>query len=120
MSIYDYEQAFEASDKTTTAMRRAIERWFSMYYNTANDTDGDSSQRIPYGVVNKLVITAFSEYKVTANTDFTAKLLQELDKKKRNAMQMAMVGGTCYIKPYPTGKGFSFTLVPRNHHCQVW
>ena len=114
MSIYDYEQAFEASDKTTAAMRRAIDRWFSMYYDATANVDGDSCQRIPYGVVNKLVISAFSEYQVTSSTDFGTKLLKELDKKKRNAMQMAMVGGTCYIKPYPTGKGFSFTLVPRN------
>ena len=34
MSIYNYEQAFGAADKTTTAMRKAIERWFAMYYES--------------------------------------------------------------------------------------
>ena len=28
MSIYNYEQAFGAADKTTNAMRKAIQRWF--------------------------------------------------------------------------------------------
>ncbi len=114
MSIYDYEQAFGIADKTSTPMRQAIARWFAMYYDTAAGQEKDACQRIPYSVVNKLVISAFSEYKATANTDFGTLLLQALDKKKRTAMQLAMVGGVCYIKPCPVDKGFSFTLIPRN------
>ena len=114
MSIYNYEQAFGASDKTTSLMRRAIERWFAMYYDAAANGETDACQRIPYSVVNKLVITAFSEYRASGNTEFARQILQELDKKKRHAMQLAMVGGVCYIKPCPVDKGFSFTLVPRN------
>jgi A118 family predicted phage portal protein len=30
-------------------------------------------------------------------------------------MQLALVGGECYIKPCPNGMGFSYTLIPRNH-----
>ena len=33
MSIYDYEAAFNQADITTKAMRKAIDRWFAMYYD---------------------------------------------------------------------------------------
>lgn len=114
MSIYDYEQAFGVQDKTGTAMRKAIGRWFAMYYDDTAGDRADACQRIPYTVVNKLAVSAFGEYKATATTAFGEKLLKELDKKKREAMQLAMVGGVCYIKPCPVGTGFSFTLIPRN------
>ena len=114
MSIYNYEQAFGAVDKTSSAMRKAIERWFEMYYeSTATDTT-DPCQRIPYTVVNKLVKSVFGEYKATGNTPLGQSVLKDLDEKKRLAMQLALVGGSCYIKPWPHGTGFSFTLVPRN------
>ena len=114
MSIYHYEQAFGAWDKTGTAMRRSIERWFGMYYNKDADEGSDACQRIPYTVVNKLVKAVFGEYKASAQTPFGERLLKNLNEKKRLAMQLALVGGTCYIKPCPVGTGFSFTLVPRN------
>lgn len=114
MSIYNYEQAFGAWDKTTPAMRKAIDRWFAMYYDGAADERTDSCQRIPYTVVNKLVKTVFGEYTAAAGTSFGDKLLESLNAKQRLAMQLALVGGTCYIKPCPTEAGFSFTLVPRN------
>lgn len=114
MSIYHYEQAFGAWDKTSTQMRRAIDRWFAMYYDGASTQQADPCQRIPYAVVNKLVKAVFSEYKATAGTPFGNQLLEQLNAVKRLALQLALVGGVCYIKPYPVGAGFSFTLVPRN------
>ncbi len=114
MSIYSYEQAFGAYDKTTAAMRRAIERWFAMYYDAAANEQADPCQRIPYTVVNKLVKTVFGEYRAAANTSFGEKLLKSLNEQKRLAMQLALVGGACYLKPCPGRTGFSFTLVPRN------
>ena len=114
MSIYNYERAFGLADKTSSAMRKAIERWFEMYYDsTATDTT-DPCLRIPYTVVNKLVKAVFGEYKAQADTPWAQNILQNLDEKKRMAMQLALVGGSCYIKPCPHGTGFSFTLVPRN------
>lgn len=114
MSIYGYEQAFGAGDRTSAAMRKAIGRWFQMYYDASESKDADSCQRIPYTVVNKIVKSVFGEYKATAATEFGAKLLAGLDEKKRLAMQLALVGGACFIKPCPTERGFDFTLVPRN------
>ena len=114
MSIYDYEQAFGQWDKTTPAMRKAIERWFAMYYDAENSQASDPCQRIPYTIVNKLVKAVFGEYRATADTPFSQQILQELDTKKRLAVQLALVGGAAYIKPCPGKAGFSFTLVPRN------
>ena len=114
MSIYQYEQAFGAADKTTALMRKAIERWFSMYYEATAGENSDPCQRIPYTVVNKLVRAVFGEYTATANTPFGQRVLESLNTQKRHAMQLALVGGSCYIKPCPGRTGFSFTLVPRD------
>ena len=70
MSIYSYEEAFGAADKTTTAMKNAISDWFSLYYDGTQTEDADPSQRIAYCVVNKLVKTMFGEYRVSAQTPF--------------------------------------------------
>ena len=114
MSIYQYEQAFGAWDKTSAPMRRAIDRWFQMYYDGTATDKTDPCQRIPYTVVNKLVKTVFGEYKATAGAPFGSQLLAELDSVKQTALQLALVGGVSYLKPCPTGTGFSFTLIPRN------
>lgn len=114
MSIYQYEQAFGAWDRTSAPMRKAIDRWFSMYYDATADKVSDTCQRIPYTVVNKLVKAVFGEYQTNAGTPFGQAILKNLDEKKRLALQMALVGGACYIKPCPVGAGISFTLVPRN------
>jgi len=114
MSIYSYEQAFGQWDKTSPAMRKAIERWFAMYYDGDVSQTADPCQRIPYTIVNKLVKAVFGEYRATADTPFGQQIIQELDAKKRLAMQQALVGGACYLKPCPGRTGFSFTLVPRN------
>lgn len=114
MSIYNYEQAFGAADKTTGAMRKAIQRWFEMYYESTATEGSDPCQRIPYTVVNKLVRAVFGEYKATVDTPLGQSILKNLNEKKRLAMQLALVGGSCYIKPCPGTTGFSFTLVPRN------
>ena len=59
MSIYNYEQAFGAADKTSATMRKAIDRWFEMYYESTATEATDPCQRIPYTVVNKLVNAVF-------------------------------------------------------------
>ena len=79
MSIYNYEQAFGAWDRTSTPMRRAIDRWFSMYYDSSADKIADACQRIPYTVVNKLVKSVFGEYQAKAGMPFGQAILQSLD-----------------------------------------
>ena len=115
MGIYDYQEAFGAWDRTTTAMRRAITDWFEMYYQQQATADRDPCQRIPYTVVNKLVKTIFGEYKASAKNGIVQKIVETLDRQRKEAMQLALVGGECYIKPCPDGDSFSFTLIPRNN-----
>ena len=114
MSIYDYEKVFGEWDRTGTAMRKAIDRWFSMYYDATADQTTDPCQRLPYTIVNKLVKAVFGEYQATSTTAFGQAVLDSLNDKKRLALQLALVGGSCYIKPCPVGQGFSFAVVPRN------
>lgn len=114
MSIYSYEEAFGAWDKTSRAMRKAVEAWFRLYYNDVATEESDPSQRIPYTVVNKLVKTMFGEYKASARNAFVASVLDRLDRQRKAAVQLALIGGECYLKPCPGKEGFSFTLIPRN------
>ena len=114
MSIYDYEERFGASDKTTKAMKTAIEDWFELYYLADSQASSDPCQRIAYTVVNKLVKSMFGEYTAAADDSAGQLLVDALDKHKKTAVQLALVGGECYIKPCPGSEDFSFTLIPRN------
>ena len=113
MGIYSYEEAFGAADRTGSAMRKAIANWFDLYYGKSQG--GDPCQRIPYTVVSKIVRTVFGEYSATAPDPFWQGVLDRLQPVARQAMELTLVGGSCFIKPCPDGTGFSFTLIPRNN-----
>ena len=115
MSIYDYEGRFGASDKTTRAMKTAIEEWFDLYYLADASEDRDPCQRIAYTVVNKLVRAMFGEYRAEAGDSRYQSLVDTLDIQRKNAVQLALIGGECYLKPCPGENQFSFTLIPRNN-----
>ena len=114
MSIYDYEERFGASDKTTKAMRTAIADWFDLYYLADAQTDRDPCQRIPYTVVNKLVKAIFGEYTASAEEGGYQHLVDALNEHRKNAVQLALIGGEGYLKPCPGTETFAFTLIPRN------
>ena len=101
MSIYDYEARFGASDKTTSAMKNAIEDWFDLYYLADAQEDRDPCQRIAYTVVNKLVKAIFGEYSAVAGNSSYQSLVDALDTQKKTAVQLALIGGECYLKPCP-------------------
>lgn len=109
----DYQQAFNAWDRTSAAMQRAIGQWFSLYYG-APEAGQLPCLRIAYSVVNKLTKTVFSEYAASCQSPFYSRVLDALNDRSREAMQLALVGGECYIKPCPAGDGFRFSLVPRD------
>lgn len=115
MAIYNYEEAFGAWDQTSRAMRQAISQWFLLYYGHGNGEDSDPCQRVAYSVVSKLVRAVFGEYQVSAGDPFTQAVLKELNGNARQAMELSLVGGECYIKPCPGKAGFTFTLIPRNN-----
>lgn len=115
MKLLNYQQAFGAWDKTTEPMREAIDKWFSLYYSTDVTDKADPCQRIPYTVVNKVVKAVFGEYSAGVSDPFYAALLKKLDSHRREALELALVGGECYLKPCPEEEGFSFTVIPRNN-----
>jgi len=114
MSIYGYAQHFGAQDRTGKAMQKAIDQWFDLYYQKENDPQKDTCQRVAYTVVNKLTRGVFSEYHAQSQDGFTQRVLDDLENISREAVQLALVGGECYLKPWPKGDGFGFTVIPRN------
>lgn len=115
MNIYNYQEAFGAWDKTSRAMKKAVRDWFSMYFQQESGKNSDPCQRIAYTVVSKITKAVFSEYRAVCDDGAVAGWLRALEEKRKQAMQLALVGGECYIKPCPNGTGFSYTLIPRNH-----
>jgi len=107
MNILRYESAFREADKTSYAMRKARKKWESAYFGTG---PGDTSQRVAYAVVNKIITALFGEYKCICDGPFAP-----LDEKRREAMEILLTGGECFIKPCPTPVGFDFTLIPRGN-----
>ena len=114
MSIYGYEEAFGGADKTTAAMKTAMKDWSDAYYGTGSDGK-DPCQRIAYTVVSKLVRTVFGEYRFSSPDEFARQIMETLDGQKKQAMQLTLVGGSCFLKPCPRADGFGFTLIPREN-----
>lgn len=110
-----YALAFRASDVTTSAMRTAITHWFNLYYQDEPSDTHDPCQRIPYTIVRKLTKTVFSEYDASSQDKFARQVLWALADKQYNALQLAMIGGECLLKPVFAGKNIRFTLIPRNN-----
>jgi len=114
MNLYGYQEAFGCWDKTTPAMRTAIEEWFRLYYDRKATDTSDPCLRIAYTVVNKLTKAVFGEYAAWAEAPFTQRVLQQLDACRREALALTLVGGESYLKPVPHGNGFRFGIIPRN------
>lgn len=113
MNIYSYQQAFGAADITTDRQKKAIQRWFRLYYG---EGEGDPCQRIAYTLVSKLTRTVFSEYQVQSDDPFGKAILRGLDGCRSQAVQLALVGGESFLKPLPQPDGFRFAVIPR---CNV-
>lgn len=111
-----YAQAFQMSDITSDRMRTAIQLWFDLYFQTEPSKEEDPCQRIPYTVVNKLTKTVFSEHTVSSKDAFADGILLMLDRRRAEAMQMALIGGECYLKPVIEKDSFRFVVIPR---CNV-
>ena len=115
MNIYDYQAAFGKADITSRAMKSAMARWKKLYYLQSGTEHTDPCQRIAYTVVSKLRRAVFAEYAASCRDSVAAAWLKELEKHKDSALEMALSGGECYLKPYPNGAGFSYTLIPREN-----
>lgn len=111
--VYGYEDAFGAADCTSQGMKAAITEWFNLFYQTAPTKEEDPCQRIPYTVVNKLAKTVFGEYNATSEDAFASGVIGALDHVRRRAMHDALIGGVAYIKPFPLGDRFAFSVISR-------
>ena len=116
--IYNFEQAFGVRDITTTAMQEAINDWSRLYYQTEPTKDEDPCQRIPATIVAKLTKTAFSEYvaapsKRSVGSEFIVAILAALEHSRKKAVQQALIGGQCFLKPIFEANGLTFSVVPR-------
>ena len=112
---YSYEDAFRAKDCTSQAMREAVKEWFRLYYQREAAEESDPCQQIPYTIVHKLSKTAFGEYKSESSDEFVQGVLKAMDAVKKEAMQLALIGGEAWLKPVPAGNGFFFSVVSREH-----
>ena len=110
-----YALAFQANDTTSSAMQKAIAEWFDLYYRCTPTKEYDPCQRVPYTIVRKLTKTVFSEYTANSKDEFADKILKAIGAKASDAMQMALIGGECGLKPMPAKDGFNFVVVPRNN-----
>lgn len=114
-SAYSLEEAFGAKDITSLAMRGAIAEWIRLYYDRHPTDESDPCQRIAYTVVNKLTKTCFGEYSATCDDEYTQGVIDALNVRKREAMQLLMVGGEDFIKPIPTAAGWTFSVIRRDN-----
>lgn len=114
-STSDLSYAFQASDITSQLMKSAIEDWHDMYYQKVPTEKEDPCQQIPYTIVRKLTKTAFSEYKASSEDKFAQGVLDALNRKKNDAMQAALIGGECKLKPILAKEGFRFSVVNRSN-----
>lgn len=110
---YGYEDAFGAGDCTSQEMKDAIAEWFELFYRKEPTKYEDPCQRIPYTVVNKIVKTAFGEYKAVGENGFASGIMDALYDIHARAMHDALIGGVAYLKPFPLGDRFAFTSVSR-------
>ena len=81
---YSLEDAFQAKDCTSQAMREAIGEWFRLYYEREATEESDPCQRIAYTIVNKLTKTAFGEYKAEGGDEFERAALEALGKAAKS------------------------------------
>lgn len=94
-----YSNAFGAEDVSSDAMKRAVGSWFDLYY------DRSALTQLPYTIVRKLVCGVFAEYEAEG------KALAGLP--ERTALEMALIGGECFLKPVLLEGGWQWRVIPR-------
>ena len=86
-----YQDAFGVEDTTSLKMKQAIIRWFEAYY------DPESCLQLPVTIIRKLTRAVLAEYAPECSKERIDAVLKALP--ARQALQLAMVGGECYLKP---------------------
>ena len=114
-----FGRAFGRADVTGPRMQAAIREWFDLYFGRPFPGE-DGADRLPVLIVGKLCRAVFAEYESRlapggAKADWMAGNLRALDAVRARAMQAALVGGECLLKPVPAGGGFEFLPLRRDH-----
>lgn len=115
ISTSNLQLAFQAQDITSTAMKKAIEDWYQLYYLRDASKEEDPCERVPHIIVDKLTRATFSEYAATSKNAFAAQILDALKAVYKEAAQQAFIGGMSLLKPLPEKDGFSFAVVRRDN-----
>ena len=113
------EQAFGKSDVTSVKMRAALREWLDLYYGAPRPGE-DAAPRLAALIVGKLCRTVFAEYETRlppAAAQPVRQSLAALNAAAGTAMQYALVGGECLLKPVPKAGVFDFTVIRRD--CYV-
>lgn len=117
-------QAFGAVDLTTSEMQQSIAEWFALFFRRAPDRLEDPCLQLPYAIVHKLQKTVFSEYSsAVMPTGSIGKAAwmdvnrRAVEKIKKQALQWALVGGACLIKPIPDQEHFHFSAIRRDAYA---
>lgn len=85
-----YQVAFGAEDATSRNMKQAIGQWFDAYY-------ARSCLQLPGTIVRKLTRAVLAEYDPQCSRKSVEAVLKALP--ARQALQLALIGGECYLKP---------------------
>ena len=113
------EQAFGKHDVTSAKMRGALREWLDLYYGAPRPGE-DPAPRLAALIVAKLCRTVFAEYDTRLDggaDDLTRGSLTALNAVARLAMQYALMGGECLLKPVLAGGALDF--VPIRRDCYV-
>lgn len=100
-------------------MRAAVREWFDLYYGVPRAGE-DTAPRVAALIVGKLCRTVFAEYETRLPPEATDPLrrsLSALNAAAKTAMQYALVGGECLLKPVPRDGAFDFAAIRRD--CYV-
>ena len=113
--VWGLEQAFPGRrDCTTPAMQRAVADWFGLYFDDQITLEEDPCQRLPVVVVSKLQRACFAEYRAICGEEFGRGVLRGLEEVRSKAMQLALIGGECWLRPALTPGESSFTVLRRD------
>ena len=100
-------------------MRAAVREWFDLYYGAPRAGE-DTAPRVAALIVGKLCRTVFAEYETRLPPEAPDPLrrsLSALNAAAKTAMQYALVGGECLLKPVPRDGAFDFAAIRRD--CYV-
>ena len=110
------EQAFGKNDVTSARMRGALREWLDLYYGAPRPGE-DPAPRLATLIVAKLCRTVFADYNARLDSGadgLPGRSLQALNAVAKRAVQYALIGGECLLKPVLSGDTLDFVPIRRD------